>query len=358
MANKPFPNLLPKGFQDRLTEDISLESEVLNRLMNLFDQFGYERVKPPLLEYEDSFFANGNISLKNSSFRMMDSHTGQMLVLRPDITPQISRIAATALKTQQRPLRLAYNGQVVHLHHDELSGARQFTQVGIEIIDVKPEKRNQANCEAILLAILALEACDISDLIVDITLPQASDSIIEAAMLDPQEEQNLRKALNHKDSSALKDLPSSLRKDLEILLNNAGAASDVLSALEDHHFVYAGAKLIEQIEQCKQLCNTVQNQRPDINLTLDPLEQRGFEYHQNIGFNIYTKSARGALAAGGSYLGCDNSWATGMTVYLEMLRPFLGSVSSRTCYAMPLTNSLKDIQDAQAKGQRCSWDLS
>jgi ATP phosphoribosyltransferase regulatory subunit len=49
------------------------------------------------------------------TFPLMDPVSQRMMGLRPDITPQVPRIAASRLKNSPRPLRLSYAGQVVRV---------------------------------------------------------------------------------------------------------------------------------------------------------------------------------------------------------------------------------------------------
>lgn len=358
MSNSQHKTLLPKGLEDHLDGDAVFEARLLNGLMTLFDRFGYARVRPPLLEYEDALFSGSATNLKTSAFRMMDPYTGAMLALRPDITPQIVRIACNRLQGNRQPLRLCYHGQVVRLRCDDVLDSRQFTQVGLEIIGVAKPSRVAADAEAILLAILSLEEGGIEEVIVDVTLPQAVQSILQAAALNSEEVDALRLALNHKDSSVIANLPSSLRTDLEILLYNCGPAQDALNILEKQHFVHAGARLLAQIEHCKQVIARVSKNRPDITITLDPLEQRGFEYHQGLGFNLYAQEAKTPLAMGGSYIGPNQAWSTGMTVYLETFRPLLKVPEIQETKNYGLECSLNDLLAAQARGERASWDLT
>src|SRR3546814_13637242 len=57
-----------------------------------------------------------------------------MMALRPDMTAQVGRIAATRLAQAPRPLRLCYAGPVIKLRANQLRPEREMTQVGAELI--------------------------------------------------------------------------------------------------------------------------------------------------------------------------------------------------------------------------------
>ena len=62
--------------------------------MAVFAAHGYERVKPPLLEFEDSLLAGSGVAVAEQTFRLMDPVSQRMMGLRADTTPQVARIAA------------------------------------------------------------------------------------------------------------------------------------------------------------------------------------------------------------------------------------------------------------------------
>ena len=81
----------------------------------IFAAHGYQRVKPPLLEFEDSLLAGSGAAVADQTFRLMDPDSHRMMGLRADMTPQVARIAATRLAHLPRPLRLSYAGQCLRV---------------------------------------------------------------------------------------------------------------------------------------------------------------------------------------------------------------------------------------------------
>ena len=58
---------------------------------------GYERVKPPLVEFEETLLAGAGAAMASDTFRTMDPLSHRMIELRADMTPQVARIAASRL---------------------------------------------------------------------------------------------------------------------------------------------------------------------------------------------------------------------------------------------------------------------
>ena len=110
MSDDDLPNnraLLPAGLRDLLPPDAETEASAVEALMEVFASHGYQRVQPPLLEFEDSLLAGSGAAVSEQTFRLMDPVSQRMMGLRADTTPQVARIATTRLARAPRPLRLS-----------------------------------------------------------------------------------------------------------------------------------------------------------------------------------------------------------------------------------------------------------
>jgi len=85
------PALLPAGLRDVLPPEAELEARSVEAIMDCFAGHGYQRVKPPLLEFEDSLFAGSGGATAEQTFRLMDPDSQRMMGLRADTTPHTPR---------------------------------------------------------------------------------------------------------------------------------------------------------------------------------------------------------------------------------------------------------------------------
>jgi ATP phosphoribosyltransferase regulatory subunit len=120
--------------RDLLPPEAETEAAAIETLMEVFASHGYQRVKPPLLEFEDSLLAGSGAAVAEQTFRLMDPDSQRMMGVRADTTPQVARIATTRLASAPRPLRLSYAGQCLRVRGNQLVPARQVAQAGIELI--------------------------------------------------------------------------------------------------------------------------------------------------------------------------------------------------------------------------------
>ena len=70
-------------------------------------------------------------------------------------------------------------------------------------------------------------------------------------------------------------------------------------------------------EELVAVVDAVRRAAPELTLTVDPLEHRGFEYHTGVGFSLFAPSARGELGRGGRYLSAAGDPSTGFSLYLD-----------------------------------------
>ncbi len=182
--------LLPAGLRDVLPPDAAYEAEVIERLIAGFARHGYERVKPPLVEFEDSLLAGPGAAVAGQTFRLMDPVSQRMMGLRADVTTQVARIAVTRLAKAPRPLRLSYAGQVLRVRGSQLRPDRQIAQVGVELIGAPDGP--EADAEVVMLAGEALTGIGVEAPTVDLNFPPMAPSVCAGLGLDADQAARLR----------------------------------------------------------------------------------------------------------------------------------------------------------------------
>ena len=307
------PALLPAGLRDLLPPDAEAEAASVEAMMAVFAGHGYERVKPPLLEFEDSLLAGSGAAVAEQTFRLMDPGTHRMMGLRPDMTPQVARIAATRLANAPRPLRLSYAGACVQAQGTALVGDRQIAQAGIELIG--PDSP-QADAEIIMLGVQALRAIGLTRFSFDLTLPPLASTLIEEAGLDPAARPALLHALDRKDAAEVSRLGGPIARTLTELLLAAGPAARALEVLRRAELTPAARALFERLAAS---VDAIRSRVPELRLTVDPIEFRGWRYHTGLCVTVYAPGRHEELGRGGRYLGGGGEPACGLTLRPEAI---------------------------------------
>jgi ATP phosphoribosyltransferase regulatory subunit len=341
--------LLPAGLRDMLPPEAEFEARVVERLMATLASHGYERVKPPLVEFEDSLLADSGASMAPHTFRLMDPVSQRMMGLRADMTLQVARVAATRLKALPRPLRLSYAGQVLRIKGDDLRPERQFGQVGAELIGCDEAA---ADAEAVLLAASALANVGASNLSIDLSSPKLVPAVLAAHGIAAAPKR-LRDALDRKDSAAVGTLGGTAAPVLAGLLAATGPADKALAAIA--RLTLPGDAAAE-VARLVDVVKLVKAALPGLQLTIDPVEMRGFEYHTGLCFTVFARGVRGELGRGGRYMAGDAYAAeggepsTGFTLYIDtVLRALPAPAGARRLY-VPLGIAHADVARLRGEG--------
>ncbi|MBD21375.1 MAG: ATP phosphoribosyltransferase regulatory subunit [Rhodospirillaceae bacterium] len=342
--------LLPTGLRDILPDDAVLEAETVEQIITVFGRNGYERVKTPLIEFEDGLLSGAGSALTTQTFRLMDPVSQRMMGVRADITPQIARIARTRLSKAPRPLRLSYAGDVLRVRGSQLRPGRQVVQVGAELIG---SGSSLADAEIIMLAVDAITAVGADNFSVDLTVPRLVPSILEQLDFSDDTLLDLRAALDRKDPEAIKRVAGSSADILADLLNFTGPVETVLPRLNELNLPDIAC---EERSRLEKVVIRLRAESPNLRLTIDPIENRGFEYHTGIGFTIFSGETASELARGGRYrVRASNSEdngekATGVTLYVDSILDMIENSTKESRILVGVYTSRKLKSELQSNG--------
>ncbi|BAE51995.1 ATP phosphoribosyltransferase involved in histidine biosynthesis [Paramagnetospirillum magneticum AMB-1] len=294
-----------------LPPDAEFEASVVHSLMSMFARHGYDRVKPPLIEFEESLLDGAGGGTSSQTFRVMDPMSQKMMGLRADMTPQVARIAATRLGSQPRPLRLSYAGQVLRVKGTQLRPERQFGQAGIELIGSDDAG---ADAEVLVMTAEALDDLGVPGVSADLALPTLVPAVFAAYGINGETADRLRAALDHKDSATVAAQGGAAAPLLQALIAAAGPAARALAELCALDLPPAAAAERDRLARVVELAGA---DLPSLTLTVDPVENRGFEYHTGLSFTLFARNMGAELGRGGRYQGGGGEPATGATLFMD-----------------------------------------
>jgi ATP phosphoribosyltransferase regulatory subunit len=293
---------LPSGVRDLLPRAAARRRQLAERVMAVFEAWGYARIVTPVFECADVLERGLGHDARASAIRFVEPGTGEIVALRPDITPQVARLVATRLAEVEGPIRLCYEGAVTRLSGrlDGELGQRELLQAGIELIDA-PEPDGDA--EVLAVAAAALVATDLPQTHLDVGHVAPARHVLGAAP-DGDARARLAAALARKDRAgvraAARAFPAEiipLAEALAVLWGPADATlaravqlpwpDDVRAAL---------ARLRAVLVAFAELSDP-----PVPSLTLDLGDLRGFDYYTGARFAGYAGGAPEAVLRGGRY---------------------------------------------------------
>ena len=310
-------------------------SGALDVLRALYTAWGYDRVEVPALErFDDSHPRSAQ------SFKLVD-RDGTVLSLRTDFTPALAQLVRAAYpavaKGAERALRLSYDGVVWHAIDPELARAREFTQVGIELIGVSNAR---ADAEIIHLARESVRAVGLTPR-VEVGNPAFVSALFDAAGVPQHSRGALADAIDRKDVSDVTSLVEAL--------GLRGRTADAIVAVPD---LYGDAGVIEAArgfaqsgaaqEAVDRLEGVVAEFEDPSELMLDLAMARRLSYYTGVTFRAYTFDFGQPLLGGGRYDGALLTSAAGFSLGLERLLAAVNGTSTYVAAADPLVVSVDD----------------
>jgi ATP phosphoribosyltransferase regulatory subunit len=156
----------------------------------------------------------------------------------------------------------------------------------------------------------------------------------------------LREALDHKDTAAVRDLAGPAAETLAALIEAAGPALRALDRLAKLDLPEGAAA---QRAHLADVVRLVHEAEPGLALTVDPVENRGFEYHTGIAFTLFAKQASGELGRGGRYF-AGGEPATGATLFMDTVLDAMPPPEAAKRVYVPLGTAPAQAQDLRDKG--------
>ncbi|RIA43836.1 ATP phosphoribosyltransferase regulatory subunit [Hephaestia caeni] len=315
--------LLPAGFHDRLPPRADAAARLEACVLGTAFAHGYERTDPALAEFEEGLASRLKAARRQDAVRFIDPVSQRSLAIRPDITAQVGRIAATRMAHHPRPLRLSYGGPVLKLRAADLAPERERLQVGCELIGLD---NVAAAREVAGIAVEALAAAGVTGVSIDFTLPDLVDVLAAGPLPVPAERIDaLRDRLDAKDAGGVAEIAP----DYLPLIEAAGPFGPALTRLRG----FDGA-LASRLDGLAAVAAGL-----DVALTLDPTERHGFEYQTWLGFSLFAEGVRGEIGRGGAYAIVENGTeepAMGFSLYIDQLVEAGAGADARRRLFVPL----------------------
>ncbi|WP_428911026.1 ATP phosphoribosyltransferase regulatory subunit [Niallia sp. Krafla_26] len=319
----------PLGMRDTLPELYEMKHRTRSLISEEMKKWGYQFIETPALEYYDTVGAASAI-LEQQLFKLLDQQ-GHTLVLRPDMTSPIARVAASKLLKEELPLRLAYSANVYRAQQREGGRPAEFEQIGVECIG---DGTISADGEGIALLISTLEETGLESFQLSVGhIGFIQDFFID--ILGTEERvKTLTTFLYEKNyvgyREHVKQLPlSSIDKQRLIDFLSLRGGEEVI---ESASRLLENNKGIEALQDLKQLWEILKDygevgKRVKFDLTL----VSHMSYYTGILFEVYADQVGFPIASGGRYdrllsqFGKD-AGATGFAIRLDRLLEALGDV--------------------------------
>lgn len=306
---------------------------------------GYQFIKTPTLEYYDTVGKASAIT-DHTLFKLVDSQ-GNTLVLRPDMTTPIARVATSKLLKEKIPQRLAYFASVYRAQQLEGGRAAEFEQMGVELIG---DASVYSDVEMILTAVELLKQLEIDSFKVSIGHAGILQRVLEKYLSTPEQVEEIRVLLVDKNYVGVQEAiekMSDLQGDALLQFIDSALSSTTLEQLEQ--FIEDDEDYMEM----QTLSKILMQSNAANYISFDFTNTSHMNYYTGMLFEVYASGSGFPIGNGGRYDGLletfgQNVGATGFSFQVDRLlevKQFETSAKQKVVLLFDEVN----YQEAQAK---------
>ncbi len=307
MPDQPFDRLgfgaerwlLPAGIEETLPAEAEAIERLRRELLDLFSSWGYRLVIPPFIEYLESLLTGTGEDLELKTFKLTDQLSGRLMGVRADMTPQVARIEARHLRSDQ-PVRLCYLGTVLYSLPDGVSRSRSPIQLGAELYG---HSGVESDCEILCLMLETLRRAGVEDVHLDLGHVGIFRGLARQAELSQRDEAVLYDALQRKAAPEIDGLLEGVNKAVGGMIRDLAGLNggeEILSKAAKR-LSKASPEVRAALNSLRDLADALRDRVADLPVHYDLAELRGYRYHTGVVFAAFVPGSGQEVARGGRY---------------------------------------------------------
>jgi len=295
-----------KGARDFYPEDKRLQKYIFETWRNVVERFGYEEYDAPILEPLELYLAKTGEEIVNEQTYAFTDRGERKVVIRPEMTPTVSRMVAAKRQELTYPVRWYSIPNLWRYERPQRGRLREHWQLNADIFGVSGL---EAEHEMIQIADSILKAFGANEEMYTIRLNsrQLMNDLMHSYLnLDETQAQSLSKLIDrmHKmDYAEFVGLADAIFNPSQ---REAGASDKLLQVLKVKSLDVLPDELLEH-ESAKELDKLIKLLgKSDIdNVIFDPTLMRGFDYYNDIVFEVFDNNPDNnrSMFGGGRYDG-------------------------------------------------------
>ena len=289
----------PEGVRDIYNRECETKLAIQKKLSTVLHLYGYQDIQTPTFEYDDVFRKEIGSTSTKELYRFFDRE-GNILTLRPDITPSVARAAATLFETEDFPIRLCYAGNTFTNHTSYQGRLKENTQLGAELIGLDSI---EADAEMLAMVVDGLKRTGLKEFQVNIGHVDFIQSLLEATGLEDDEMDEIRTLINNRNYFGVEEI-----------LDNRSAKESVKEAFHILPELMGGPEILESaariapsaearlaVTRLQQIYKLLRLYKAEDHVTFDLSMSGSYGYYTGIIFRAYTYGTGDALVRGGRY---------------------------------------------------------
>lgn len=292
------------------------------RLRGLFRRCGYQEIETPAIEFYDVFHADAGLIPQEAMFKFTDPQ-GRLLVLKPDNTIPVARVAATKYRDGCNPLRLSYISDTYRFNEYGGGKQREFTQAGVEILGANTP---EADAEIIATAIQALKTAGLENFQIDIGQVEFFKGLMEQTGLDSAAIEQMRVLIDKKDFLGVEELvrKNVVEEELGNLILNLPKLFGTIDVIERVEKIPLNRRSLAALANLREILRILEDYELSGYVSIDLGMVQSLNYYTGIIFRGFTYGVGFPVLSGGRYDNLVEKFgkcipATGFSAGIQML---------------------------------------
>lgn len=289
----------PEGVRDIYNKECETKLTLQKKLNTVLHLYGYRDIQTPTFEYYDVFREEIGSTSTQELYKFFDRE-GNILALRPDITPSVARAAATLFESEELPIRLCYAGNTFINHSSYQGRLKENTQLGAELIGLDTI---EADAELIAMVVDGLKKVGLTEFQVSIGHVDFIQSLMNAADLNEEETKEIRELITNRNYFGIDELldgrrvKEAVKEAFHILPELAGGEEVLEKAL------LAAPDLTARlaVTRLQHIYHLLKLYGAEEHVTFDLSMIGSYGYYTGIIFRAYTYGTGDAVVRGGRY---------------------------------------------------------
>lgn len=295
-----------KGARDFYPPDKRVQKYMFCKLREVAERYGYEEYDAPILEPLEIYLAKTGDEIVNEQTYAFEDRSGRKVVIRPEMTPTVSRMVAARRQELAYPLRWYSIPNLWRYERPQRGRLREHWQLNVDIFGVAGL---EAEYEIITLVDAMFKSFGATHDMYEIRLNsrKLTDFILRDYLgLSETETQDVSKLIDRMAKIEPSDFIAKVDAAISPEARESGVVEKLLAALAATRVRDLPVELQQHDSalELEQMLSTLSNSGVG-NVLFDPSLMRGFDYYTDIVFEVFDKHPENnrSMLGGGRYDG-------------------------------------------------------
>jgi histidyl-tRNA synthetase len=279
-----------KGTRDFYPEKMAFRKWLYDQIRLVSESFGYQEYEAPFLERIDLYAAkSGEELVKEQSFVFPD-RSGELIALRPELTPSLARMVAMRSRSLPRPIRWWSFGPFWRYERPQRGRTREFFQWNIDLLGVESPQAD-AELAAVIASFFRNVGLGPDKIVIKFNNRRLADAQLLDSSIPADQRATVFRLIDRKEKMSFDDWKS-YASDLGLSEEQFASLSHNLNDMEAFN---QSDELLQFSAACEAMGITDY-------LEYDPTVIRGLDYYTGTVFEARDRTGgERALLGGGRY---------------------------------------------------------